>query len=234
MTSPDPKSNAAARWFGYGRWNAPYWFMGKEPGGGDDPEVYRSWERLGAGELIDCRAHDIDCPSVREPGMWHGGERPPLQKTWRPLITMVLAFEGAETYEEDAVRQYQDERWGTAQGDTAVLELSAIAAKTVSHVEAMRLMHLGDRIDTFRQHLANIPPQFVVFYGLGTDPVHEVPYLQHWSAIAQHDLVPDEPVLIGETIFVAQKHPVAHGTTTAHWAHLGRRVRMMLESRTAR
>jgi hypothetical protein len=60
----DPKMLAAAQWYGYGRWDAPYWLVGKEPGGTDDPEQYASWARLGEPELLDCRAHDLDCAST--------------------------------------------------------------------------------------------------------------------------------------------------------------------------
>jgi hypothetical protein len=35
------KALAAEQWFGYGRWAAPYWFVGMEPGGQDDARV--SW-----------------------------------------------------------------------------------------------------------------------------------------------------------------------------------------------
>jgi hypothetical protein len=154
-----------------------------------------------------------------------------LQRTWRPLIAMVLSYEGATAYDEGALRRYQDERWGRTDGDTAVLELSAIAAKSVSHADGMRLLHLEDRISTLRRHLRAEPPKFVVFYGLGNDPVHGVPYLQHWRAIAQHDLVVDEPVRVGRTVFIAAKHPTAHGTTTQHWIELGRRIRAMTDGR---
>jgi ribosomal protein L44E len=225
----DVKVQAAETWFGYGRWDAPYWFIGKEPGGADDLEQYASWLRLGGSELIDCRRHDLDCPSKREPGMWHGGERPPLQPTWRPLIAMVLAFEGAPVYDDAAVRRYQDERWGRTDGDTAVLELSAIAAPSLAHEDAMRLMNVPERIATFRRHLAETPPRFVVFYGLGMDPVHGVPYLEHWSDIAQHALTIGEPVRVGQTVFVAERHPTAHGTTNEHWMDLGRRVRSLAD-----
>jgi hypothetical protein len=229
MDTADPKALAAEHWFGYGRWDAPYWFIGKEPGGSDEPEQYASWKRLGGTDLIDCREHDRDC-AAGGPGMWHGPEPgPKFQQTWRPPIAMILAFEGAVEWDDHAGRRYQDERWGRVNGDTAVLELSAIAAQSVSQEDAMRLMHLPERIRTFRAHLAEVPPRFVVFYGLGTDPVHKVPYLGHWRAIAQHQLEIDEPVLLGQTVFVVQKHPTAHGTTTQHWMDLGRRVRTMLD-----
>jgi hypothetical protein len=229
METSDPKALAAANWFGYGRWDAPYWFIGKEPGGSDEPEQYASWKRLGGSELIDCRAHDVDC-AAGGAGLWHGPEPGPnLQKTWRPLIAMTLSFEGARNWDDHAGRRYQDEHWGRSGGDTAVIELSAAAAKSVSHDEGMRLMHLPERMATIRGRLADHPPKFVVFYGLGTDPVHNVPYLDHWRAIAGHPLDVDVPVLVGQTVFVVQQHPTAHGTTTQHWMDLGRRVRAILD-----
>jgi hypothetical protein len=85
------------------------------------------------------------------------------------------------TYEADAARRYQDERWGRADGDTAVLELSAIAPKSVSYVDDFRLSHVEERISLFRRRLREQPPKFVVFYGLGNDPLHKVPYLKHWA-----------------------------------------------------
>ena len=231
METVDPKAVAAERWFGYGRWDAPYWFIGKEPGGSDDPEQYASWQRLGGTALIDCAMHDRDC-AADGPGMWHGPEPgPKLQATWRPLIALTLAFEGADEWDDHAGRRYQDERWGRADGDTAVLELSAVAAKSVSNAEAMRLMHVLERIRTFQDRLKEAPPKFVVFYGLGSDPVHNRRYLDYWRAIAEHQLEVDEPVLLGQTVFVVEKHPTAHGTTTKHWVDLGHRLRTILQDR---
>ena len=50
----------ALRSFGYGRWEAPYWFIGPEQGMGDpayDSLLVRvkAWRELGACELCDCR-----------------------------------------------------------------------------------------------------------------------------------------------------------------------------------
>ena len=80
----EPKALAAERWFGYGRWDAPYWFVGKEPGGADEPEQYASWLRLGGGELIDCRSHDRDGSASDDAMLWHG-KAGRLQPSWRPL-----------------------------------------------------------------------------------------------------------------------------------------------------
>jgi len=51
--STDFKALAAEKWFGYGRWSAPYWFVGMEPGGADNPLVYSAWRDLGAPELLE-------------------------------------------------------------------------------------------------------------------------------------------------------------------------------------
>jgi hypothetical protein len=43
----DTKALAARSWFGYGRGEAPYWFIGMEPGGSDDHASYEAWKQLG-------------------------------------------------------------------------------------------------------------------------------------------------------------------------------------------
>ena len=56
---------AAENWYGYGAWDAPYWFVGPEPGmaksEGDNLLARSSaWDRLWKGhpqELVDCLAH---------------------------------------------------------------------------------------------------------------------------------------------------------------------------------
>jgi len=68
----DPRKLAARKWFGYGRWDAPYWSNGMEPGGGDEQAWYETWVRLGGDELCDSRLHHLGtgytkmarCPSA--------------------------------------------------------------------------------------------------------------------------------------------------------------------------
>lgn len=57
--------------------------------------------------------------------------------------------------------------------------------------------------------------------------MHNVPYLKHWRDIAQRDLNVDEPLLASGTAFVVEHHPTAFGTTTSHWANVGRRLRAL-------
>jgi hypothetical protein len=220
----DPKHLAAERWFGYGSWSAPYWFIGKEPGGADDRENYSSWIRLGARDLVDCRDHDLEYLGA-DRGKWHLGERPPLQPTWRPLIALLLGFSSDAPYDKEAVRKYQAEKWGRLNGDTAVLELSAVAAPSVSVHDDLRLHNVDDRIELLKARIARNNPTFIVMYGAGTDPVNSVQYIQYWSRIAGRTLAENEPARVGATTFVAVPHPTAHGLTTKFWTSLGHRLR---------
>lgn len=157
-----PRDLAARDWFGYGRWDASYWFIGMEPGGTDDHASYESWLQLGGSELIDCRAHHLN---PQHPGWakWHTGSRPPTQPTWRCLIQLLLSFKGEST-DLDAVRTYQRDEWGSTHGETAVLELGALHAPGLdSHVD--RQTFRDTRIERLRGRLTEYQPIFVACYG---------------------------------------------------------------------
>ncbi len=204
-----PKELASQRWFGYGHWDAPYWFIGKEPGGADDPKTYDAWLALGGAELVDC--HALDLAWGGPDGMMYHAPGAPVQQTWRPLIALLLAVLQAEsTYDLEAIRKYQIERWGRDGGETAVLELSAVNALTTAHREALRLANVDARIDLLRARLAAHKPKLVVFYGV-TGLANGGSYLDYWNRIAGHELTLGEPLIDRGTVFVATKHPTSYG-----------------------
>ena len=92
-SEPDP-SEMARHWYGHGRWDYPYWFIGPEPGQArsenhDFQPRLEAWRHSGAGELCDCQAFHDHLSEKR----WHG-EKPRLQPTWRPLILLLMTFLG--------------------------------------------------------------------------------------------------------------------------------------------
>ena len=95
----------ARRCYGYGRWDAPYWFIGPEPGmgldeGNDLKLRVEAWVHLGSQELCDCQAfHQLIGQK-----QWHRG-KPRLQSTWRPLILLLTAFLGNKT-DNESLRDY--------------------------------------------------------------------------------------------------------------------------------
>jgi hypothetical protein len=120
--SVNPELTAAEHWYGYGAWDAPYWFIGPEPGMANaegDNLIARcnAWARLCKGhplELIDCIDHHKAFHHMkffeRTIRMKHPCldevMRPPTQATWRRLITLLLAYLGERT-DTDMVGQYQ-------------------------------------------------------------------------------------------------------------------------------
>jgi hypothetical protein len=226
------KDLAAKKWFGYGSWDAPYWFIGKEPGGIDNSENYDSWARLGAADLIDCRDHDLEYRGENR-GLWHlgvGGHPPKLQSTWRPLIALLLSYQGDADYDADRIRHYQIDHWGRSNGDTCVIELSAVAAPSTQSAEAKRLFDVENRIAVLREKIAVNKPEFVILYGTGLDPVYGKPYSDYWQKIAGVTLDVAQPKRVGSTVFCFTQHPTAHGLRNEFWTALGQHIGTMAVS----
>ena len=121
----------AMRSFGYGRWDAPYWFIGPEQAQGrfeenDLKQRVKAWSLFGKYELDDCRAFHAQ---IRE-SRWHRS-KPALQPTWRPLLILLMAFLG-KPVDNETLRAYQRDRWGSRSGETCVIELSGLAAASLA------------------------------------------------------------------------------------------------------
>jgi len=190
----DARALACQSWFGYGRWDAPYWFVGMEPGGEDDLAWYETWLRLGGHELCDCREHHVGTNYTK----WHGRDRPPLQRTWLRLIQLLFGYKGQRAENLDVVSVYQRDEWGSLNGETALPEVSAIRAKsraTVVNRNAFR----GHRVATLRERLEHYQPEFVVFYGFE--------YTSIYQEIANAGFDADGYAWCGSTLCALVRHP---------------------------
>ena len=211
---PDFKSLAAQRWYGYGRWSAPYWFVGMEPGGEEDPRVYSSWHEIGEPELLDLKQHSEACHDMK----WVG-EHPPLQSTWKQLIRIVLGYEGKPA-DNDDVRAYQRDRLGRTDGQTLLAEISSVNAKSLGVTVPEREAHRAERIATIRRHLEVHQPEFAVFYGLS--------YRDDYAAIAGGSFDESGYQWNGSTLCSLVRHPAARPTMpAASWIEKGRDIRKM-------
>jgi hypothetical protein len=52
----------AEHFYGYGRWDAPFWFIGPEAAMDNDgidsiSARFQSWEKLGGSAIVDCVEH---------------------------------------------------------------------------------------------------------------------------------------------------------------------------------
>ncbi|HEV2395749.1 MAG TPA: hypothetical protein VGS27_02245 [Candidatus Sulfotelmatobacter sp.] len=178
----DPHLNAMARRnFGYGRWDAKYWFIGPEQGMGkhekdDIPGSLKRraecWRTLGSLELSDCRQFHC-CIGERN---WHRKKpKVNLQTTWQPLILLLMTYLKRDA-DQESCRNYQRDRWGRLDGETCVIELSGLAAPDA--LTAVGTEHfLPERIRAICDRLREHQPDLVLMYGRKQQP--------SWNAIAK-------------------------------------------------
>jgi hypothetical protein len=117
-------AHMAEEFFGYGRWSAPFWFVGPEAGmardGDDLVSRYESWRGLDFQPVVDCAAHHEGFRFRK----WHQ-QHPPTQATWRHLIRLLLTYQGKPN-DLEAIRTYQRDQWGSQTGETCVIELAGL------------------------------------------------------------------------------------------------------------
>jgi hypothetical protein len=217
--------------YGYGNYNAPFWFVGMEEGGGNSIEEINSrlqtWKKRGRREIEDVVAYH------REFGIskyWE--EKPPLEATWNKIIRIYLAANGSIPT-TDEVRFYQRDHLGREKQETCLLELLPLPSPSTnhwlyadgSHIPALvsrqsyrdwlipiRIKRLQDRIQTYR-------PLFVILYGKT--------YLEHWKAISDAPLLYIDTLDIysaelNGTLYVVTNHPVATGVSNEYFHNIGR------------
>lgn len=155
MENETSELEMACRNFGYGRWDAPYWFIGPEQGKGNaEPDTnsqrVKVWNELGKTELCDCLEFHARIPDMS----WHG-RMPTLQRTWRPLILLLKTFLDQPS-DSESLRAYQRDRWGRVkEGETCVIELSGLAARS-QRVPVDRKRFRQERIGIIRQRMVNL------------------------------------------------------------------------------
>jgi hypothetical protein len=218
--------------FGYGHWEASYWFLGLEEGKGRNEAAANTlraeaWKELGKPDLSDCKDFHDQIKDLT----WHQG-KPPLQPTWRPLILLLHSFLGAATH-NDILRVYQRDLWGRVDRDTCVIELSGVAAKGL-HSPAERNQFQNERIKHIRSMMLKFEPKFIVMYGdlkgKAGQTFKEIAYGD--EAVNDNSKPsPDEVVHLGpyRTIVAFTPHPTSYGRTNADWMTLGKKLREKVE-----
>jgi len=217
--------------YGYGNYNAPYWFVGMEEGGGNSIDEInnrlKTWDRRGRREIEDVAEYHCDFGISR---YWK--TKPPLEATWNKIIRILLASKGTLPTTED-VRLYQRDYLGREAQETSLLELLPLPSPSTNHwlyadgsripalvsrqsyrdwLIPIRVKHIQARIQKFK-------PPFVIFYGKT--------YLEHWQAITGTSFLYLESLDIYRaeadgTFFVVTNHPVATGVTNEYFHAIGR------------
>mgnify|MGYP001055394724 CR=1 FL=1 len=222
--------------YGYGDYDAPFWFVGMEEGGSrnaaDVNHRLRLWQERGKRELEDLAEwHLAEGPHRHFTG------RPPLQRTWKQLMRILLTAKGQPT-DLDALRSYQKNQLGRVGGESCLVELFPLPSPSTGHwlygdhsalpelrsrkryrqaLAPERIRHLHARILVHR-------PRAVIFYSTNAR------YRRWWQQVARADFeqAGEEPLYRardGTTQFIICKHPVAFGVSNEYFQRIGRMVR---------
>lgn len=218
--------------YGYGDYNAPYWFVGIEEGGARTVEGVnrrlRLWKERGKRELEDLAEWHLANGPHR-----HFSGRVALQRTWNRLMRILLCATD-RNLSLSVLREYQKERLGRIGGETALVELLPLPSPSTSHwlyAEHSTLAELVDR-QTYHQQIAPgraarlrarilvHRPKAVVFYSASST------YRRWWEKIARADFEQVDDAMYrasqNSTDFVICKHPVAHGVSNDYFHRVGK------------
>ena len=237
---------ASEKWFGYGNWSAPYWFVGMEQGGSEDDDHVgweKVWHDLGEKELIDCRNHHQKMGRHGN-SLWHG-QNAKIQNTWGSTIRLLLSFKNPTSIPgEEAIRDYQKTRWGAQDGETVVAEIRGGRAKSDDHSNPWRDKYLMERIRIYRDRLMEHSPVFVLFYGsvkvggqeayqmIIKEPFADLPGLVVRKAEKENPFA--QYAWSNSTLALHVPHPTAHGANRKDlWVELGIRMRKIVKEKKA-
>jgi hypothetical protein len=212
----DDIETMARSFFGYGRWSAPYWFIGLEQGGGDNQKRAQAFKELQSDGLCDCKKFHckIGVPD------WHG-ENARIQKTWGRLMRLLASFHGVYSGEAGLLN-YQKNYWGSREGDTCVIELNGLSAAGL-HIELDRTReYRTERINTIRRKLSEngLQIKIVVMYGFTGE--------KDFREVAGCNLIRGGAVECQNTLFIYVDHPTRQrgGNTDDSWNDLGAKMRV--------
>ena len=199
MTPTTIELALAVECYGYGHWDAKFWFIDLEQGqtkdGTDNLHTrHQVFKELNSQGLCDSAKFHND-PRINLP--WHQQPKPPLQATWRSLILILKSYL-SEDIGVESRREYQRDYWGRSTGDTCVIEYSGLPANSLS-TNRDRTLSVDKRIAFIKGKIEEHPPRFVVMYGDSGKT--------YWNKIAGHHLQINIPLKIGTTTYLQTKHP---------------------------
>jgi hypothetical protein len=204
--------------YGYGRWSAPYWFIGPEQGGDGNEERAKAFSELGKDGLCDCKEFHKAINEFR----WH--REPPeeakLQPTWRRLMLLLMPSLKLGT-DPLALRRYQSRDWGMHEGETCVIELGGLAAKsfrTPIDRQSFREGRIKSIKERLNERIRQTDPylRLVVMYGSSSRVA--------WKSICGYDFSKGGLLKHEKTVFAFMPSPTWPGQWDEEWIDLGVRI----------
>jgi hypothetical protein len=164
-----------SKFYGYGKWDSDFWFIGIEEDGHNVQARLSSWSKLGEGDLIDIAEHhsNIEIENLFNPPIV-------LQSTWRKLILTLLSYRGKDSITIEERKYFQEKNWGRLDSNNLLIELfplpspsikDSIIDKNKTNIKFLedRETYYGksfiqDRIKYIREKIILFKPKVILFY----------------------------------------------------------------------
>ena len=118
---------------------------------------------MGSRELDVCQKfHDRIFALIKKKNGLHGDDAI-LQRTWRKLILALMAFSSGPP-DDPSLLGYQQKKWGCHSGETCLIELSGLAARSVNE-DLPHDLFQKERIEFISAKIDECGPAFVIMYG---------------------------------------------------------------------
>jgi hypothetical protein len=227
----------ANRFYGYGSWNQPIWFVGMEEGGCSTLAEFElrlnAWIDRGCCDLEDAQSYHR---AINMGGFFKEGAR--LQKTWEKLIRIYLTQQKRPNETED-LRRFQINEFGRRDGGFASLELFALPSYSTTkwiysdvvdlpfliNREVYKYYLYPRRAEELRRRIQMHRPAHVVIYG--------VDYRHEWEGIVRKKFVNVEKLPraieahLDSTHVLVVPHPVSYGIEKSYWNDVGTHLKDM-------
>lgn len=222
------------QFLGYGSFEAPFWFVGMEEGGGNSVfEINKRvsvWKEMGGSTLVDLFEYHQKIGLTE-----FFGDKARLQKTWSKIIRVIFGIHKCDV-DNNGIREYQNRFLGRKDRETCLIELLPLPSPNTSgwlYGEFSQIAYLKDR-ETYqnkvrsmragfiRQQIREFKPKVVLFYGSTYEDI--------WLSIADTKVNftrNSEGVAFGDdgrTQFVITKHPASKGISNQYFDAVGRQI----------
>jgi len=217
--------------YGYGDYQASYWFLGMEEGGGNSvDEINRrisTWKVRGGMELEDIVEYHRAIGISK-----YFDEKPKIQNTWGKQIRFMHGYKN-KPINTESVRNFQRDCWGRKNSDSCIFDLFPLPSPSTSEWiygnksalnilkdrETYRNAFLQSRANHIRDRIDKFKPEIVCAFG--------TTYLNYWKTLVDGEFYKEEKfysINIGTTKFVVLQHPAAIGITNDYFYNVGELV----------
>lgn len=217
--------------WGYGNLKGSTWLIGMEEGlAANESFPYERFESTAGKAVVDIVGN-----TAADHNVWFEASAP-TQRTWRPLIFILLYLKLGRVPKLSEIREYQIAEFGRTKCDHAVLELMPLPSRSVKASDwiysdvplkglASRKEYLATykpaRVEALKALIEKHQPKLVLFYSRS--------YFTDWQTIVPKpfkEVIPGKLHLVKRdgTTYAVTAHPTSRGMTNQDWEEIAKRL----------